>query len=183
MALRQLTAPATEPVTRDEAKAFLRLEHDAEDAFINSLIKTSRLHIEAALGLALIMQTWRVTSRAGSLIPIALPLFPLGEVLSVATIDNNDMLTEIPEACWRADTDGRPVTIAVDAEFGARVAVDFSAGFGVSPEDVPEPIKQALLLLIAHWYEHRDPVTIGTSSAKVPMTVSALLEPYRQARL
>ncbi|MEO0671340.1 MAG: head-tail connector protein, partial [Pseudomonadota bacterium] len=70
MALRQLTAPASEPVTRDEAKAFLRLEHDAEDAFIDSLIKTSRLHIEAALSLALITQTWRVTSRTGCLKPM-----------------------------------------------------------------------------------------------------------------
>ena len=41
-----------------EAKAHMRIDARAEDALIASLIVTSRLHIEAALGLALLSQTW-----------------------------------------------------------------------------------------------------------------------------
>jgi lysozyme family protein len=45
-------------VTLAEAKAHLRVDSDVEDTLISSLIITSRLHIEAALGLAFITQGW-----------------------------------------------------------------------------------------------------------------------------
>jgi uncharacterized phiE125 gp8 family phage protein len=48
---------------------------------------------------------------------------------------------------------------------------------------VPAPIRQALLLLVAHWYEHRDPIEIGTDSTIIPAAVSELLKPYRMRRL
>ncbi len=58
MALIMNVGPVVEPVSLDEAKAHLRIDGGAEDALIISLILTSRLHIEAALGLALITQSW-----------------------------------------------------------------------------------------------------------------------------
>ena len=45
------------------------------------------------------------------------------------------------------------------------VEIDFVAGHGDAPADVPPPIRQALLLLIAHWYEHREPVEIGATKS------------------
>ena len=60
MALVLTSGPAVEPVTLAEAKAHLRVDGSAEDRLIASLILTSRLHIEAALGLALITQSWRL---------------------------------------------------------------------------------------------------------------------------
>lgn len=58
MSLVLTSGPALEPVTLAEAKAHLRVDHNHEDSLIQSLIITSRLHIEAALGLALITQSW-----------------------------------------------------------------------------------------------------------------------------
>ena len=58
MATVQTSAPAVEPIALADAKAFLRIDTPDEDALIQSLIMTSRLHIEVALGLALIQQTW-----------------------------------------------------------------------------------------------------------------------------
>lgn len=52
--------PAVEPVTLAEAKAHLRVDGTAEDTLIGSLIVTSRLHVEAAMGLALVTQSWSV---------------------------------------------------------------------------------------------------------------------------
>ena len=62
---RLSSGPAVEPVTLSEAKAHLRLETTAEDALVTSLIMTSRLHIEAALGLALTRRTGRWCSTPG----------------------------------------------------------------------------------------------------------------------
>ena len=50
--------------------------------------------------------------------------------------------------------------------------------------DVPEgpeqmaltdDVKQAILLLVGHWYANRESVVVGTISAEVPMGVPALL--------
>ena len=58
MALVLTSGPGVEPITLAEAKAHLRIDGSVEDTLILSLVITSRLHIEAALGLALITQGW-----------------------------------------------------------------------------------------------------------------------------
>ena len=44
-------------------------------------------------------------------------------------------------------------------------------------------VHQALLLLIAHWYERREPVVLEDQPHEVPGTVSSLLAPWRPLRL
>ena len=61
--------------------------------------------------------------------------------------------------------------------------VAFTAGYGDEPEDVPAPIRQALLLLVAHWFERREPVVLGAAPQEVPATVAGLLLPYRRLKL
>ena len=60
-----LTPPAAEPWTVAEAKAFLRVEHDDDDAIIASLIAAARGQIEALTRRALMTQT--LALRAGSM--------------------------------------------------------------------------------------------------------------------
>jgi hypothetical protein len=55
-----LTAPAAEPLSLTEAKAFLRVEHDDDDAIIASLVASARNHVEALTRCGLITQTWRL---------------------------------------------------------------------------------------------------------------------------
>ncbi|HIE72284.1 MAG TPA: hypothetical protein EYP98_20125 [Planctomycetes bacterium] len=59
------------------------------------------------------------------------------------------------------------------------IEIDFTAGYGTEASDVPEPIRQALLLLVSHWYERRDPIEVGAANTMVPVPVSQLLEPYK----
>jgi hypothetical protein len=58
--LELVTAPATEPVTRDEAKVHCRIETTADDAYIDSLIVGARELVERITRRALITQTWRL---------------------------------------------------------------------------------------------------------------------------
>src|SRR5512140_1554378 len=57
-----LTAPAVEPLSLDEAKAFLRVEHSDDDDVIAALIAGSRIHVESQTRRALITQSWRLSS-------------------------------------------------------------------------------------------------------------------------
>jgi len=63
------------------------------------------------------------------------------------------------------------------------VTVRFVAGYG-DAGDVPQAIKQAILILIAHWYEQRDPVEAGNiAPIMVPLMVTTLLAPYSRVTL
>lgn len=61
------------------------------------------------------------------------------------------------------------------------VAIEFDAGWA-DALSVPEQVKQAVKMLAAHWYENREPVTIGTNSFPLPLAVDSLLATYRDLR-
>ena len=57
---------------------------------------------------------------------------------------------------------------------GSAITITFVSGYGSSASDVPEPIKQAVLLIIGSLYEKREDTV-----KRMPTTVEYLLEPYR----
>ena len=192
MALVLTSGPAIEPVTLAEAKAHLRVDGTVEDTLIGSLIVTSRLHVEAALGLALITQSWSYFIDAWpSGRALALPLRPVQSVTAVRLYAADESLETVPADHYLLDGVGVPARLVRKANIAwakpRRIAngieIAFVAGYGSAVTDVPAPIRQAILLLIAHWYEHREPVEIGTAEVSVPTMVSDLLQPYRPVRL
>ncbi len=190
MPLQQIAGPALEPLSLDETKAHLRVDGSDEDAIIQSLILTSRLHIEAALGLGLITQSWRLILDAWpSGGEIKIPMRPLQSVSEVRVLSSNGAAEAIAESHYIVDATslpGRLVFAGAMPRPGRKangIEIDFMAGYGAAPEDVPQPIRQALLMLVAHWYEHRDPVEIGTAGVAIPASVSRLLKPFRLVRL
>ena len=216
MSLVLTAAPAVEPATLAEAKAQLRLDGSAEDAFVQSLIVTSRLHIEAALGLALIQQSWTWTIDAwpgvagvapslpahgaitqldwnGTLVGVALPMRPVLTVDRIRLTAMDGTQSVLDPLRYVLDGSSHPARLlprtlpfpppTVPTQ-GIEIA--FTAGFGATPADVPAPIRHALLMLVAHWFENREPVETGARGAgaiRIPDTVSDLLMPYRSARL
>ena len=61
----------------------------------------------------------------------------------------------------------------------AGIEIDVEAGYGATASDVPEPLKQAIRQLVAHWYENRGAGAPGESALRMPATVAALIAPYR----
>ena len=192
MATVLLSGPAVEPITLAEAKAHLRVDTSGEDSLIQSLIMASRLHIEAALDIALITQSWRhqrdvwPPSRV-----LILPLRPIQSVTAVTLHDDDATSRSLDIDSFVVDGFANPARLvwrgsgAVPAAgmIANGIEIDFVAGHGDAPADVPQPIRQALLLLVAHWYENREPVEIGASATTIPAGVSELLMPYRRRQL
>ncbi len=189
MALVEVTAPAAEPVSLTEAKAHLRVDAADEDALITSLIVAVRQYVEQFTRRALVTQTWDMVldcfPTAGGR-PILVPKPPLRSVGSVKYIDADGVEATWDSAKYRVDAKSQPGRITPawgevwpTARFVTNaVTVQFDAGYGAASA-VPTSIKQAMLLLVGHWFEHRESVVIGAPTAQVPMAVEMLLWPYR----
>jgi uncharacterized phiE125 gp8 family phage protein len=182
MAFTQTAAPAAEPLSLDDAKAYLRVDHGDDDTFISSLIVTSRLQVETALDLALIQQSWRWVGTVAPDRIVLLRPFPVLSVDAVARLDDG-VAKPLLDDGFTVDASTRPATVRLQGLGLLQVQIDFTAGFGAAASDVPAPIRHALLQLVAHWYENREPVVFGQSVTRIPNAVSELLMPYRQARL
>jgi uncharacterized phiE125 gp8 family phage protein len=176
-----ITGPASEPVSLAEAKEFLRVEHDADDDVIAALIAAARIHVEAQTRRALMTQTWRIVRdawpQAGVLAVIAQPLRELVAARVYAS-DNSPHALELDGIA--VDTVSGMLLLPPDIPAPGRatsgIELDVEVGYGDEAGDVPEPLRHAIRLLVAHWYENRAPVTRETA---LPPNVSALIAPYR----
>lgn len=191
MALKLVSGPALEPLTVAEAKAHLRIDASDEDGLIASLITTARLQVEAALGLALNAQQWVLLADFWPLNGIVeLPVRPLQSVTEIRVRDGSGSASVVDPLHYTVDGAGDTPRIASRTGYwptpGARLAgieIEFEAGFGAAAADVPADIRQALLLLVGHWFEHRDPADADQLTGPVPAAVSSLLARFKVARL
>jgi uncharacterized phiE125 gp8 family phage protein len=183
-----LSGPAAEPITLVDAKQFLRVEHDDDDDVIAALIAGARIHVEASTRRALVTQGWRLTRDVwpdcAFLAVLPVPLVSL----DAARVYRHDGSTlAIDTDVFGLDKVSAPARLifargAVQAPERAAsgIEIDITCGYG-EPEDVPEPLRQAVRLLVAHWYENRS--LVGGEVAVLPQTVAALIAPYRVVSL
>lgn len=178
----QLTAPsAEEPVTLAQAKAWLRVESGAdEDALIAALIPAARARCEWHTGRAFVTQCWTLWLDSIGDGGIELPLPPLAGVDSVTLYARDDSATVLDEGAYTVDLPGGRVMLksppmALRAHNAAAIA--FTAGYG-GASDVPAPISQAILQIVAALYDHR-----GSDATPTPDAALALLAPFRVVRL
>jgi uncharacterized phiE125 gp8 family phage protein len=161
----------------------------AEDAMIDTLIKTARRYVEQILNRVLISQSWDYWMDSfPSTDYIKIPLPPLIGINSITYYDVNhtpatlttvtDFYPEIvsqPGKIYLPYGKSWPSTILRPYN---GVDINFTGGYGATAATVPEEIKQAILLLIGHLYEHREETT-DKALSHVPLAVDALLAPYR----
>jgi uncharacterized phiE125 gp8 family phage protein len=182
-----LTAPAVEPLSLDVAKAFLRVEHNVDDAVIAALIAGARLHVEAQTRRALITQTWRIArDRWPSSGRVAVRPAPLQALTAARVYDEDSTAHEIDVQAFVLDAGASALAFAVWAlplpgRAAAGIELDVRVGYGDAVADVPEPLRQAIRLLVAHWYENRG--LVAAETALLPASAAALLAPYRMLSL
>lgn len=192
MALVLTGPPALEPVSLAEAKAHLRVSHAEEDALVTRLITAARAHLESSLTRAFVTQGWTLWLDAWPADAVVrLPLAPVREITSVRTYDAAGIPVGVPDTAWFLDAVSRPARLvpvggAPWPRPGRRVngvEITFLAGHGDLAGEVPEAIRQAILLLVAHWYENREPADPSAPVAPLPHGIAELVMPYRERRL
>jgi uncharacterized phiE125 gp8 family phage protein len=166
--LRLITPPNVEPISLPEAMAHLRVTDLNEQGSLELYIRNAREHLDGALGSlmgeAMLTQTWEYILHAfptTSCIPI--PLRPLAGVTQIAYDDASGVEQIMPPANYVVDTASLvgQVVLAPGSSWPATinrinaVRIRFTAGYGSTPADIPGYYRQALLLLLGHFYEHR----------------------------
>jgi uncharacterized phiE125 gp8 family phage protein len=188
-----LTAgPSAEPISLAEAKAHCRVDSDAEDMLIASLVLAARLHIERCLDVALISQSWSLYfDRWPDGKHVELPLAPLLSIEAVRLYGPTGSSVALDPDLFDVDAfsrrprlrrrDGQSWPLPGRCLNGIEIA--FTAGYGPAPEDVPMPLRLALKLLVAHWHEAREPVLLGETADPVPASIASLMGPYHAVKL
>ena len=180
--LNQTVAPAVEPVSLVEAKRNLRVTFPDDDDQIKSFIKEAREQVESEAELQLINATWTLTlDYFPAVIELRKP--PVSSITSVSYIDTAGDSQTLSSALYKLDDKSRPALLvpAFDQSWPstrgeiAAVTVTFVAGYGAAASSVPERAKRAMHLLIAHWYNNREAVVVGTISSELPLAYRSLV--------
>jgi len=182
------TQPAVEPVTLAEAKAHLRVDTADDDTYITGLVRAAREWVEQYLDRTLVHTQWVMRFDKfppDGTLDIELPRPPMvasGTATAVAltfTYENGDTAT-YSTASFRVDRASTPG--AVKTLYGQTwpphlqddnaISVTWWAGYGASGSDVPQGVKNAMLLYVHELYEKR-------GNGEPPAAAKALLDAYR----
>ncbi len=193
MLLRELSPSPLNPVPLQEFADHLRLAHGfsddiAETALLELYLRNATSVVETRLCRALINRSYVLQlgswDRNGYL---TLPVGPVASIDSFKFIDATGSI-DVASDVWvlepgkvrqRLTGVGGSALPAIPPS--ALVELTFTGGYGASWSDVPGDLRQAVLLLAAHYYENRHGE--AEHDAGLPFGVISLLEYHRPVRL
>jgi len=188
MTYAQITPPSQEPVSLEDAKAFMRFEGTDEDDLITGLIATARDYLETVTGVSLVTQNWRLYRdgwpQSGL---IALAHGPVRSVDTVRVFSRDGTASEVDLSAARLDGEARPARFYL-REIISRatgfngIEVDFTAGYG-DASDVPAAARQAILRHVTHMFVFRGAIGPDQQPAGVPDGYERLIAPLKTWRL
>jgi uncharacterized phiE125 gp8 family phage protein len=176
-----------EPLTLAQAKSQLGVTSSLDDDMIAGLVIAAREYAESYTGLIL---TAREVVETADRFRSYLDLYswPVRAAPTISYLDTNGD-NQTVETIFYASLARRPVRIApkggvwpIAASFPGAVTITVQAGFE-TPDKVPQSIKQAMLLMIRHWYDNPSAVAVGASgvgAVEVPLSAHVLLDRHRQ---
>ena len=189
-ALEIVDAPLITPVSVAEVKEQLRIETSDSDAIITRLINVAVAYtdVKGALGQAMISQKWAQWLGPNPTQQVVLILGPVQAVnavkyydtdgdLQTDTIGNYEVFgTEFSTKVGPKDGFSWPVTQNREDA----IKIEYTIGYGDAASDVPDTIRHALMMLIGHWYDHREQTAMDELS-NVPYGFDQLLNMHRNS--
>lgn len=191
--LTKIVLPDVQPITLLEAKQHLRVDITEDDALIERLIEVATDYAETYCDMTFMMCKYRMKLDAFPY-TVRLPRPPANAGLLKVAGGSVEIKYQ-PSSCdqelvaldpthYKYDYDTKPGCIYFgcsggwpsNANMGANaVEIDWWAGFGPSPSDVPSKIKHGILMLIGQYYERRL-ASMELTTSEVPFGVRSLLD-------
>jgi uncharacterized phiE125 gp8 family phage protein len=178
-ALTMVTGPQEEPVTVDEAKAHIIVDHDVDDVLIAGWIHSARERVEELAGRALLTQTWEYALDAfpcaterNPFAVIRIPRPPLQAVEEIRYIAPDGTSTVLAASEYTVDLRSEPARVVPaygkswpsTRDAPNAVIVKFRAGW-TSVATIPGQLLDALKLLTADRYAHREETVLDATPA------------------
>ena len=173
-----------EPVSLQFAKQHCRVDTEADDLYIQSLISVARQYVEDILDITICTTVWEVKYDLFPVWAIVLPRLPmLDRAVTVTYRSGDGTYSSLSSATdFQVDASVLPGRIypqwarSWPATRGDEnsVTVRYSAGYGDDGQSAPPIVKHLILLLVAHWFDTRQPAVTGAPQS-VPQTFETLL--------
>ncbi|MGF1549197.1 MAG: head-tail connector protein [Sphingomonadaceae bacterium] len=171
-----------------EAKNFLRIEHDSEDALIERLIASAAALCEEFTGQVLLARDFSetLTLAQGWL---SLSRTPARAITGIEGLAGDGAAFAIPAGDYEIDIDiaGDGWVRIAKAGDARRARIAYEAGIAAAWEDVPEALRQGIVRLTAHFHTYRGAPAGPTGAAREgeapPAAVTALWRPWRRLNI
>lgn len=168
--------PASEPITLAEAKAQCRVDGSDSDTELTAMIAAARAFVEDYTGTKLVEQTVQLRCRCFRDL-LDLPIAPLLSVTGIEYSDADGATQTLATTVYQAVLHGLEPHIRLKVNQSWPSLLNVSDAITVTAvagyDETPAPIKQAMLLMLADWFDNR---TVGG----LPEGAKALLTNYRR---
>ncbi len=206
--LVETTPPANAPLALSDVKTFLRVDHDADDDLLTTMILAAGQICEKYIDKALIYRNyslfldrwpgvraqgwWDGVREGASIIKqnpvLMLPKPPLFEVGAVYIYDAEDNAVEFSPAQYFVDNAGEPgrlilksgATVPMPSRVANGIEIQYTAGYGANADSLPMALKQGMKQVVAYLYEHRGD---SAEQALVLSGAQGLFDPFRNVSL
>jgi len=188
MTLQLISAPTLVPVDLADMNAFLRVDFADDDTLISQMIKAARQLAENITKRQLMTATWELIldEFPNSDGEIKLPRPPVQSITSITYIDTDGVSQTLDSADYRLDSDSEPARITPaygktwpsTRDVTNAVRIRYVSGYA-SASDVPEAIKNWIMIRVATMYENREAFVVGQSIGEIGRSfIDGLLDPY-----
>jgi len=180
-----ITPASTYPVSLTEAKLHLKVDITTDDTLITNLIvaatQVSEEYTNRFFILTVIKQVCSNFKELNELFKS-----PVNSVTNVRYYNSNNTHQTLDPNRYVVNNQFEPcqINLVVDGSFPDiadrvdAVESQYSVGYGDS-SDVPNVIKQAILLTLGNWYENRMSVITGRTTTEMPQSAKWLLDTYK----
>lgn len=184
-------ADAALPV--DAFKTHLRLgsgfgSDHLQDPLVRSFLRAAIVAVEGRTAKVLIERSYSVSVREWrNCEAFVLPVAPVTAITQVEQVARDGSRSAVDAESYWLEADNHAPKLRATASSlpaipaGGSVLVSFDAGFAVDWEGIPADLRQAVMMLSAHYYEYRNDT--GLSDGCMPFGVSSLIDRYRRVRL
>jgi uncharacterized phiE125 gp8 family phage protein len=184
-----IAPPSAQPVTLIEVKKQCRVDHSDDDDFLQALADAAVQRLDGlsgVLGRCMINQTWRFSARSWPAVGMFVCLPDVSGV-AVKYRDSDDAEQTLAPTEYRQIETATGTLFEWTASFSApslfnrtdALAFDVTAGYGAAAEDVPRPLRLAILMLASTWYQNRETYSVD-GGQELPFAVRQLIAGYRR---